>query len=81
LYVNGIQAGQFAEASPWTAPAPGPVRLGSVLPGATAPSWAGQISNACIFYGALQPADVRLLYSGNTAHPHDGCAALHAKYP
>jgi hypothetical protein len=35
----------------------------------------------CVFYGVLGPADVRLLHSGNSAHPHNGCAALWAKYP
>jgi hypothetical protein len=37
--------------------------------------------STCVFYGALQPADVRLLYPGDSSFPHDGCAALQRKYP
>ena len=81
LYVNGIQAGQLIGAAPWTTPAAGPLRLGGVLPGAADSSWTGRISNVCVFYGALQPADVRLLYSGDSSFPHNGCAALQRKYP
>jgi len=81
LYVNGIQAGQLVGAAPWTAPAAGPLRLGGVLPGAADSSWTGRISNVCVFYGALQTADVRLLYSGDSSFPHNGCAALQKKYP
>jgi hypothetical protein len=80
LYVNGVEAGQVTGAAPWTAPAPGPVRLGRMLASGAGSPWDGQISNVCMFYGVLQPADIKLLYSGNSTHPHNGCAALHARY-
>jgi len=44
-------------------------------------TWYGELSNICAFYGDLQPGDVKLLYTGNAAHPRNGCAALHGKYP
>jgi hypothetical protein len=81
VFVNAAQAGQVTNFSPWAAPAPGQVRIGNLRPGGTAHDWSGRISNACIFYGVLQSADVTLLYKGDSAHPHNGCAALFAKYP
>ncbi|HEX9552060.1 MAG TPA: LamG-like jellyroll fold domain-containing protein [Streptosporangiaceae bacterium] len=81
LYVNGRQAGQVSNFSPWAAPAPGQVRIGNLAPGGTAHDWSGRISNACLFYGVLQSADATLLFKGDSAHPHDGCAAMFAKYP
>jgi hypothetical protein len=81
LYVNGVQAGQVNGVSPWTAPRPGRVRIGNLIPGGATHEWLGGLSNACAFYGPLQPADVTLLYKGDSAHPHNGCAAVYAKYP
>ena len=80
LYVNGNQSGQ-ATVSPWSAPGTGRVRIGNLMPGGSAHDWNGRISNACVLYGALQQADVTLLHTGDVAHPHNGCAALFAKYP
>jgi hypothetical protein len=34
-----------------------------------------------VFFNGLPPADVTTLYKGDTAHPHDGCAALLTTYP
>ena len=81
LYVNGVQAGQVGGVSPWAAPGPGEVRIGNLIPGGSTHQWWGGLSNACVFYGPLQPADVTLLFKGDAAHPHNGCAALFAKYP
>jgi len=81
LYVNGVQGGQISNVPPWSAPARGRVRIGNLWPGGTAHDWSGRISNACVFYGVLQSADVTLLFKGDSAHPHDGCAALFARYP
>jgi concanavalin A-like lectin/glucanase superfamily protein len=81
LYVNGKQAGQVTSVSPWTAPGSGRIRIGNLIPGGSAHDWSGRISNACVFYGALQPADVTTLHTGDAAHPHNGCAALLAQYP
>jgi Concanavalin A-like lectin/glucanases superfamily len=80
LYVNGIQAGQV-NSSPWTNAGNGRVRIANVTPGGSRHDWSGRLSNACVFYGVLVPADVRLLHAGNASHPHNGCAALFDKYP
>jgi hypothetical protein len=79
LYVNGVQRGLFTGVSPWSAAASGPMQLANAFPGTHA--FAGRLSGACVFYGAVQAADVGLLYSGDVNHPHNGCAALFAKYP
>jgi hypothetical protein len=78
LYVNGVRK---AQGTSWVAPPDtnGIVRLGAGFGGAH--RWAGQLSNACVFFGSLQPADVTTLYKGEPAHPHNGCAAIFAKYP
>jgi hypothetical protein len=81
LYVNGRSAGQISGVEPWAQAAGGPMRLGAALPGGTVSSWDGQISNACVFYGPLASSDAKLLYTGDSTYPHNGCAALHAKYP
>jgi hypothetical protein len=81
VFVNGAQVGQVSNVPSWSAPAPGRVRIGNLAPGGTKHDWSGRISNACVFYGVLQPADITLLYKGDSAHPHNGCAALFAKYP
>lgn len=81
LYVNGRLAGQISGVQPWTQDTGGPMRLGAAFPGGTVSSWDGQISNACVFYGPLASSDVKLLYTGDSTYPHNGCAALHAKYP
>jgi Concanavalin A-like lectin/glucanases superfamily len=81
LYVNGVQAGQVGGVGPWTAPADGRIRIGNLIPGGSTHQWWSGLSNACVFYGELQPADVTVLYKGNAAHPHNGCAALDAEYP
>jgi hypothetical protein len=81
LYVNGNQAGQTDGASPWLPGGNGRARIGNVTPGGPRHDWSGRLSNACVFYGLLSPADVRLLHSGNASHPHNGCAALFDLYP
>jgi hypothetical protein len=35
----------------------------------------------CLFFNVLPSSDLTLLHKGDKAHPHDGCAALFAKYP
>jgi len=55
--------------------------MGHLAPRGTTHGWSGRLSNVCLFYGPIQPADVTLLYQGDSAHPHNGCAALDAKYP
>ncbi|HKB42054.1 MAG TPA: LamG-like jellyroll fold domain-containing protein [Gemmataceae bacterium] len=81
LYVNGVQAGLVSGASPWTPDGNGRARIANVTPGGSRHDWSGRLSNACVFYGVLLPADVRLLHSGNATHPHNGCAALFDLYP
>jgi hypothetical protein len=81
LYVNGAQVGQIGGGSPWSGIGKDRVRIGNLFPGGSAHDWFGRVSDACIFYGVLIPADVTLLYKGDSAHLHDGCAALFAKYP
>jgi Concanavalin A-like lectin/glucanases superfamily len=81
LYVNGVQAGQIGGGGPWSGISKGRVRIGNEIPGGSSHDWSGRLSNACVFYGSLQPADAALLYKGDSAHPHDGCAALNARYP
>jgi hypothetical protein len=80
LYVNGALAGRYWGAQPWSQPAPGVLRLGA--DGAANPQdfWGGQLSGACVFYGALASTDVRTLYAGTSSNP-DGCAALDGTYP
>src|SRR3984957_3822237 len=75
LYVNGAQQGQGIPYSPSNG-ATGYVRIGDVMPGGTTNDWDGRISDVCLFYGPMPASDVSLLYRGNAAHPHDGCAAL-----
>jgi hypothetical protein len=81
LYVNGVQVGQVSGAGPWTAPQTGRVRIGNLIPGGSTHDWRGRISNACVFFNALDAADVMLLHTGDAAHPNNGCAALDALYP
>jgi hypothetical protein len=81
LFVNGVQRSQSGNAITWAAPAAGPMRIGDIFAGGTAHAWPGRLSNVCVFFGALEPADVALLHTGDATHPHDGCAALFAKYP
>jgi hypothetical protein len=81
LYINGVFAGQSSPLSPWSGSPVGPVRIGNLTPGGPAHDWNGRISDVCLFFGALQPADVTVAFHGDKAHPHDGCAALFAKYP
>jgi hypothetical protein len=81
LYVNGVQAGQIGGGGRWPGITKGRVRIGNEIPGGSSHDWSGRISNACVFYGVLSSADVTLLYRGDSAHPHDGCAALFARYP
>jgi hypothetical protein len=81
LYVNGHQAGQADGATAWSFAGNGRVRIGNLIPGGSRHDWTGRLSNACVFYGALQLADVRLLHVGNASHPHNGCAALFDKTP
>jgi hypothetical protein len=90
LYVNGgdgITGGDgnvdaTASASPWTAPALGPLRFGADLSSSQAADFfSGAVSDACVFYGVLSGGsggDVANLYDGGTA---DGCSALYGTYP
>jgi hypothetical protein len=83
LYVNDTSpAAQFAGAPDWTSTPTGVLRLGAGFGGATpwrSGSYANLVSDACAFYGALQPADVATLYAGNSTSP-DGCSLIAAKY-
>jgi len=79
LYVNGVLAGQ-GPGQVWAGPAPGLVRIGNLTPGGTKHGWTGRISDVCLIFNALQGADITLLYKGDATHPHDGCAAVHARY-
>jgi hypothetical protein len=81
LHVNGVALGQAAFISPWTSSPVGDVRIGNLIPGGTKHDWNGRISDACLFYGLVKATDIKVLYRGDPAHPHDGCAALFAKYP
>jgi hypothetical protein len=78
LYVNGVLAGQYWGAQPWSAPAAGVLRLGADGAGTAQDFWGGQLSDACAFYNALASSDVKTLWAGGTG---DGCAALYANYP
>lgn len=80
LYVNGNQAGQVDGAGRWLPGGNGRVRMANLTPGGSRHDWSGGLSNACVFYGVLVPADVRLFHTGNASHPHNGCAALFDKY-
>jgi len=81
LYVNGVLAGHESDVPPWAGSPSGFVRIGNLVPGGTKHDWTGRISDVCLFFGAVQTTDVTLLFKGDAAHPRDGCAALHAKYP
>jgi hypothetical protein len=81
LYVNGSQAGQVDGAGAWLPGGNGRVRIANLTPGGSRHDWSGRLSNACVFYGVLLPADVRLLHTGNASHPHNGCSALFDLYP
>lgn len=80
LYVNGALGGQ-APGQPWAGSPAGLVRIGNLTPGGTKHDWTGRISDVCLFFNALGTTDITLLHKGDPAHPHDGCAAVHAKYP
>ncbi len=81
IYVNGVQGPETGPALALVGGPDGPVRIGNQIPGGTSHDWNGRISDVCAFYGALQPADAVVADHGDKAHPHDGCAALFAKYP
>ena len=78
FYVNGLHKAS-ATAGDLPSSSNGTVRLGAGSGGID--RWRGRLSNACLFFDAVPPADVTTLYKGNAAHPRDGCAALFAKYP
>jgi concanavalin A-like lectin/glucanase superfamily protein len=78
IYVDGVQQGQSSY-SPGIGG--GAIRIGNLAPGGTVHDWNGRISDVCLFYGPMAGADLSILYRGDAAHPHDGCAALVAKYP
>jgi hypothetical protein len=81
LYVDGVLAGQ-ASAGQWAGgPPAGFVRIGNLTPGGSKHDWNGRISDVCLIFNAAQGPDVSLLYRGDSRHPHDGCAAMYAKYP
>ena len=79
LYVNGVLAGQAP--GQLSGSAVGLVRIGNLIPGGAAHDWSGRISDVCLIFNALQGTDITLLYKGDSAHPHDGCAAVDASYP
>jgi Concanavalin A-like lectin/glucanases superfamily len=84
LYVNGAQAAQFAGVPIWSTTPSGVLRMGAGFGGVT-PS-AGDVSDACVFYGALSNApippqttsDIQSLYDHGSG---DGCAVLDGLYP
>lgn len=80
LYVNGALAGQ-ASVGQWAGSPAGFVRIGDLTPGGSKHDWNGRISDVCLLFNAAQGPDVRLLYKGDSRHPHNGCAAMDAKYP
>jgi hypothetical protein len=81
VYVNGLQGAEVGPAVAWGGGPNGPIRIGNQIPGGPSHDWNGRLSDVCAFYGVLQPADVAVALHGSKAHPHDGCAALFAKYP
>ena len=81
LYVDGAAFGQVMFISPWADSPTGLVRIGNLIPGGAQHDWTGRISDVCLFYGLVESTDISLLHKGDAAHPHDGCAALNAKYP
>jgi hypothetical protein len=84
LYVNGAQAAQFVGVPIWSTTPSGVLRMGAGFGGAT--PWAGDLSDACVFYGALSSApvppqttsDIQSLYDHGSG---DGCAVLDGLYP
>lgn len=74
LYVNNTQAAH-ASAPPGLSYPSATFRLGNLGSAGTDNTGRGELSNICVFYGDLQPSDVKLLYTGNAAHPRNGCAA------
>lgn len=81
LYVNGARQGPGTSYSPPSSVPPGDVRIGNLTPGGKKHDWSGLISDACAFYGAIDATQAKTLYRGDKSHPHDGCAALDARYP
>jgi hypothetical protein len=81
IYVNGVQGPEVGSGVAWGGGSDGPIRIGNQIPGGTSHDWNGRISDVCAFYGVLQPSDAVVADQGDKAHPHDGCAALFAKYP
>jgi hypothetical protein len=81
LYVDGKEQGSGTSYSVPSADWPGDVRIGNLAPGGKAHDWSGLISDVCLFYGVVAGSGIATLYRGDKAHPHDGCAALDAKYP
>jgi hypothetical protein len=79
LYVNGALRAQNTKGNVVPPNTNGVLRLGAGFGGRH--RWTGELSNACVFFNALLPADVTTLYKGDSAHPRDGCAALLATYP
>ncbi|MDR2983326.1 MAG: LamG domain-containing protein [Nocardiopsaceae bacterium] len=81
LYLNGGQAGQVGGGGRWLPRDNGRVRIANVAPGGTRHDWSGRLSNACVFYGVLVQADVRLLHSGNASHPHNAAPRYSTSTP
>ena len=75
LFVNGQEAavsGSVSGVQPWPGTAMGPLRMGrEVLDSAPAEWWPGEISDVCTFWGALDAAQIRNVYTS-------GCGAAGA---
>src|SRR6185437_16045103 len=73
LYVNGVRKAQDS-AGVVPPQSNGVLRLGAGFGGTD--RWTTRLSNVCLFFNALAPADVSTLHKGNAAHPHNGCCPL-----
>jgi hypothetical protein len=71
LYLNGGWAAEAGGILPWRSLPDGPLRIGAGFQGAD--PWAGNVSDACVFYGPLTQAQVTTLWAQGQG---DGCAAL-----
>jgi hypothetical protein len=85
VYANGVEQTFTSQSglAAWNTDPVGPFRIGAGFGGASSfPG--GSISDACVFYGALQPADVTNLVdaqpAGSDVPYGDGCANLYAQY-
>ena len=64
IYVNGSPASPVGGVQPWAAPAMGPLRIGRVLfNGGAFNWWPGEVSDVCVFWGALDATQIGRVYS------------------